>query len=329
MISIFNGTRRSLGESSRKDIYAQIDVGFRKYIKYFKGAKLPVFIAISLHINEEGVCNPSYDLLMEETGLGRDTIAQALNDLCELTIEENRVLTKWRTRNNKGQLVGSNNYKIFPTEEDCQSWENPTLDKSLLEVKPSFKEKPKSKNITDEGANAAPPPAAVQSSVLPIEKAQPDTITANAVTTSPPIAPPPPTGKRKKSDGATTPKEPKPESVDMYQRWVRREYNPPTFCTSSQVELITNTVTDLPRWERTLSYWAKNAYRPNRVEDLLDAYSKDSGVIDQTRRDNFTRAAPKPQPGTEYDKAQKQPRLSQEEIQRRIQMAEEAERNLQ
>jgi len=142
MISIFNGTRRTLGQPTEKDIYAKIDVEFRQYLHHFKGAKLAVFIAISLHINEDGTAFPSYDKLQEETGLGRDTIAQALKDLCEMKIDGNRVLTKWRTRNGKGQLVGNNRYKIFPTEEECQSWENPTLDKSLLEGEPITKEEP-------------------------------------------------------------------------------------------------------------------------------------------------------------------------------------------
>lgn len=143
MISIFNGTRRTLGKPAERDIHAKIDVDFRKYIKHFKGAKLAVFLAIALHINEDGECNPSYDLLEEETGLGRDTIAKALQELCELEIEGSRILTKWRTRNDKGQLIGSNNYKIFPTDSDTQSWTNPTLDKCLLEEEPSFKEEPK------------------------------------------------------------------------------------------------------------------------------------------------------------------------------------------
>lgn len=121
MISLFNGRKRTLGADS-SGVWAQISVDFRKHLHLFRGARLVVFLAISLHTDEGGWAWPSYELLAEETGYSRDTIRRALGELCQIRIEGHRVLLRYQPQEGGGQFA-SNRYLIFPTAEDVSQYE--------------------------------------------------------------------------------------------------------------------------------------------------------------------------------------------------------------
>ncbi|MCK4823603.1 helix-turn-helix domain-containing protein [bacterium] len=159
MIKIFNGNWRGPGDTDKK-IGMLLEFNFREILNQFKGAKLAVFLAISLHANEDGVSYPSYDLIQKETGYTRGSVAKALKELCETEIDGFPVLTRIRYRDKKGQFAGSNRYLVFPTTEEVQSLENelsstqsienpptekPNGGKTELEVKPELKDKPEDK----------------------------------------------------------------------------------------------------------------------------------------------------------------------------------------
>lgn len=132
LIKILRGQWRGLGQTGQ-GLGLIFDFNFRQYLHLFPGARLHVLMAISLHADEQGRAFPSYDLLERETGYRRDTIARALEDLCSMTIDSNRVLLRYRVRDEAGQFTGSNRYIIFPTpaeikEFDSPESENPTLD---------------------------------------------------------------------------------------------------------------------------------------------------------------------------------------------------------
>lgn len=149
MIRIFTGNWRG-PQLSETRTFIQIDVRFREILHKFKGAKLAVLFDIILHVDADGVAFPSYDLIEQETGYGRGTIATALDELCKMEIDGAPVLMRWRERADDGTFDGPNRYKIFPTKNEIdQSSKNPTLEKStsgksVLEVEPSSKEKPSS-----------------------------------------------------------------------------------------------------------------------------------------------------------------------------------------
>lgn len=126
MITIFNGRSRGLGSQSAKDVYVQVSVGLRKHLHLFKGAKLNLFLAIALHSDIHGWSKPSTRTLRRETGLSPDTIFKTLAELCELEVEEHRVLLRKGVRRTGGQF-SSNNYLIFPTEEEVAKFETPYL----------------------------------------------------------------------------------------------------------------------------------------------------------------------------------------------------------
>lgn len=160
MIKVFNGKWRGLGETE-KAFGMILDFKFREIIHLFSGAELKVFIAIALHADENGKAYPGYDLLEKETGLHRSTVATALNSLCEMRIEDNLVLLRYRERDSEGKFVGGNKYIIFPTKDDIQSTKNPTMVKpnvgeNRLEVKPGFEVKPSFNSSAPE--NGAKPP---------------------------------------------------------------------------------------------------------------------------------------------------------------------------
>lgn len=117
MISFFNGRRRGLG-GEKREVYAQVDVDFRDYLFHFKGASLAVFMAISLHGDEEGWSWPSYETLAKETGYSLDTIRSALQTLCELMIDGQRVLLRYQPQADAGGKFASNRYLIFPSAEE-------------------------------------------------------------------------------------------------------------------------------------------------------------------------------------------------------------------
>jgi hypothetical protein len=122
MISIFNGRKRTLGGST-SEIYAQVSVDFRKYLHYLKGAKLSVFLAISLHTDADGWAWPSRELLAWETGYNVRTISAVLTELCQLTINGQRLLLRYQPTTGDRQFT-SNHYLIFPSPEECARYES-------------------------------------------------------------------------------------------------------------------------------------------------------------------------------------------------------------
>jgi len=121
MISIFNGRERTLGGETSK-VYAQVGVGFRDHLHNFKGAKLGVFLAISLHANKGGWAWPSVSLLSKETGYNAGTINKALKELCALTIKGERVLLKWQPKQKDSGQFHSNHYLLFPSASEVAEY---------------------------------------------------------------------------------------------------------------------------------------------------------------------------------------------------------------
>jgi hypothetical protein len=152
MITIFNGRKRTLGGKTQ-EVYAQVGVDFREHLHALKGAKLHVFLAIALHANEHGWAWPSYKKLERETGYGRNTIARALSELCELTINGHRVLLRFQPIAEDGTYQ-SNRYLIFPSDEEVKQFEkseNEPCTKNSDTVEPCtgfrYTEKPYTENV--------------------------------------------------------------------------------------------------------------------------------------------------------------------------------------
>lgn len=152
-MSIFRGKARGIGQTPEDSVYMKVGVDLRKHLHHFKGARLAIFMAIALHADEEGLSFPSYETLERETGYKSDTIAAALKELCKLEIEGHRVLVKYREKDEKKRYVGGNRYLIFPTQEECQMWDKPDVEKSrcgkiqveedpLSKAEPLLKEEP-------------------------------------------------------------------------------------------------------------------------------------------------------------------------------------------
>lgn len=133
MIQVFQGKKRGLGDGAEPAAYAKLDFKFREVIHHFKGAQLAVFLAIMLHSDENGLAFPSYVVLQRETGYGRDTIATALDGLCDLLIDGHHVLIRWRERGKDGKYKGGNKYLIFPSNDEVNLSEKPTLENPTLE----------------------------------------------------------------------------------------------------------------------------------------------------------------------------------------------------
>lgn len=125
MISIFNGRERTLGGST-SEVFAQINVDFRQHLHVLKGARLAVFLAISLHTNARGWAWPSRKLLSRETGYSLDTISRTLTDLCQVTINGQRLLLRYQSSNNGS--FDSNQYLIFPSPAEVAQFEHSQIE---------------------------------------------------------------------------------------------------------------------------------------------------------------------------------------------------------
>jgi hypothetical protein len=66
---------------TKKDAYIKLSMSFKKSLPHFKGAKLAVFIAISLGINEHGESFPGINTLVAWTGYSRRGVIEAINEL--------------------------------------------------------------------------------------------------------------------------------------------------------------------------------------------------------------------------------------------------------
>jgi len=165
MISIFNGRKRALGGET-SEVFAQVGVKFREHLHYLRGAKLHVFLAISLHANENGWAWPSVSLLAKETGYNPGTINDALKDLCDLTINGERLLLKFQPKNKGNGQFHSNHYLIFPSAAEVEEYKDRGLHNTVSNLpsrenpvtgKPVDKEEPSSKvETTEHGADAPP-----------------------------------------------------------------------------------------------------------------------------------------------------------------------------
>jgi hypothetical protein len=119
MFKIFSGNWRGIGaDSGQSTLFMQVGLEFRKQLHHFKGAPLAVFMAIVLHADSAGQAVPSYDLLEQETGLARETISRAVDHLCNLEIDGQRVLLRYRLMDARTKrFIGGNQYIVFPTPE--------------------------------------------------------------------------------------------------------------------------------------------------------------------------------------------------------------------
>ncbi len=126
MFKVFSGSWRGIGAGSSPEVlFMQIGFEFRQHLHHFKGASLGVFLCIVLHANPQGESFPSYELIRAETGINPDTIGRALEHLNNLVIDGQRVLLRYRIRDEKNRFIGGNRYIVFPTPEQVAQFEVP------------------------------------------------------------------------------------------------------------------------------------------------------------------------------------------------------------
>jgi hypothetical protein len=129
LISIFNGRSRSLGEASRKEAYLQLSVAFRRHLHLFKGARLGVFMAIALHVDELGWSWPKVSTISKEARYGENAVQKALKQLCGLKISGHRVMLRAKEApahyvpNPKEKHYVRNFYLLFPDDVEIARYE--------------------------------------------------------------------------------------------------------------------------------------------------------------------------------------------------------------
>jgi hypothetical protein len=128
VIKVFSGDWRGLGEKDR-GLFLMMDFRFRDILHLFHGPKLAIFFCIVFHADKEGRAWPGYELMQKETGYNKSTISAALQELCQMEIEGQRVLLRYRVKDERGRFDGSYRYIIFPRDEEISEYEKPASPK--------------------------------------------------------------------------------------------------------------------------------------------------------------------------------------------------------
>jgi len=112
MITVFNG--KSFGLSGeRSSGFVQIDRLLVNHITSFTPSGFVVFMALVMHVDNDGYCWPSIKRLVECTGLSETTVKTALHYLTGMKINEKRLL-EINARTSPNGRTTSNGYKLFP-----------------------------------------------------------------------------------------------------------------------------------------------------------------------------------------------------------------------
>lgn len=265
MIQIFNGRSRGLGQDAQHIVYLQVSVQMRQHLHHFKGARLGVFLAIALHSNADGWAWPSMAVLRAETGYNVQTIAQALRDLCALTIDGQHVLLAVQDRAARGTFA-TNRYLLFPSDADvaCYAGEaddpqaTPPLDVPLTAVPPAVP--PLSEKPTTAQPDTARPSSEKAHERRTMEnknhgEQEPARERAPRLTTSP-----------VHESGSGPPPSAEHPAIAAYRAAFGRSP------TDRQATAIAAAITDITRWTRVLDDWHANAWRAESVGKMLDRY---------------------------------------------------------
>lgn len=141
MIRIINRDCRQIGCTPGPRVTVELTGESCKYLHFFKGARLAVFMALALHTNTEGWAIASLALLRKETGYAAETIARTIAGLCKLKIDGHRVLMAVRNSRPAGPHA-KYHFRVFPADRDLLRYEGlvrrPRIVRNgLAPVKPS------------------------------------------------------------------------------------------------------------------------------------------------------------------------------------------------
>jgi hypothetical protein len=112
MITVFNGKSFGLSGASSSG-FVQIDRLLVNHIASFTPSGFVTFMALVMHVDNEGYCWPSIKRLCECTGLSETTVKTALHHLSSMKINDCRLL-EINGRTSPNGRTTSNGYKLFP-----------------------------------------------------------------------------------------------------------------------------------------------------------------------------------------------------------------------
>jgi len=112
MITVFNGKSFGLSGASSSG-FVQIDRLLVNHISSFTPSGFVTFMALVMHVDNEGYCWPSIKRLCECTGLSETTVKTALHHLTTMKINDCRLL-EINARTSPNGRTTSNGYKLFP-----------------------------------------------------------------------------------------------------------------------------------------------------------------------------------------------------------------------
>ena len=116
MITVFNG--KSFGLSGeRSSGFVQIDRLLVDHIASFTPSGFVVFMALVMHVDNDGYCWPSIKRIVECTGLSETTVKTALHYLSGMKVNDKRLL-EVNARTSPSGRTTSNGYKLFPDSVD-------------------------------------------------------------------------------------------------------------------------------------------------------------------------------------------------------------------
>lgn len=117
MLIILNQSRCELKKKLAGEASFHPSLFARRHLRWFKGARLAVFLSLLLHSNEEGWAQADIRQLERETGYKKQAVENAVSGLCKLEVDGQRVLLGVPERK-KGGVVCHVHFLLFPTAGD-------------------------------------------------------------------------------------------------------------------------------------------------------------------------------------------------------------------
>ncbi len=117
MITPQNNNYRNSEKHFSVEATCLLSAAARKHLRQLKGAKLAVLISLLLRCNDEGRAEADILLLERETGYKKHSVETAVNGLCKLKVEGQRLMLIVPERK-RICLANKIHFLLLPTEAD-------------------------------------------------------------------------------------------------------------------------------------------------------------------------------------------------------------------
>jgi hypothetical protein len=134
-------------------VWIKLSTSFLKVLKQLKGAKLSVWIAVTLRIDERGNSHPSIETIMNDTGLSNREVIDTIRELEEIQLlTVRRGERRYNIYHTEGYAAFGHSEPVIPTSEESSQVKlttQPVKSDAKNMLKTSLKQEPINKTKRD------------------------------------------------------------------------------------------------------------------------------------------------------------------------------------